>query len=59
MVCVCVCGWSCLKLITVSFGSYRLDLKVKRLVKYKYKLKYVNVVHLFFVIKITRHPVHV
>ena len=48
-----------MKLITVSFGSYRLDLKVKRLVKYKYKLKYVNVVHLFFVIKITRHPVHV
>ena len=35
-----------MKIITVSFGSYRLDIKVKRLVKCK--LKYVYVVHLIF-----------
>jgi len=32
-------GWSYLKLITVGFGSYRVDLKLSRLVKFK--LKYV------------------
>ena len=32
-------GWSYLKLVTVGFGSYRVNLKLSRLVKFK--LKYV------------------
>jgi len=30
---VFVCRWSCLKLITVGFGGYRVDIKINRLVK--------------------------
>ena len=41
MVCVCVyvfvCGWSCLKLISVGFGCYRVELKLIRLVKCEVK----------------------
>jgi len=32
-VCVCVCGW--VTLITVGFGSYRMELKVILSVKFK------------------------
>jgi hypothetical protein len=38
-----VCGWNCLKLVTLGFGSYRVELKVSLLVKYKLKYD----VHLF------------
>ena len=44
-------GWSCLKLITVVFGSYRVDLKDSPLVKYK-----LNYVVIFLLVTVlTRH----
>jgi hypothetical protein len=45
--------WSCLKLITVGFSSYSVDLKVSRLVKCK--LKYIYL----FVTEFARHAMYI